>query len=148
MPKQTIDNIYTHTGHLLTAQEATFINAYIETNNGAEAVRRAGYNCKYEKNEAQRLKKKPYIAAEIQYRLDEIRKRNEEKAIATGEEIMQFWTAVMNGEVTDQFGLDAPLSEKIKASEALAKRTLDIDNKVKQNDNTLTVNLIRSKKKK
>lgn len=36
----------------------------------------------------------------------------------------------MRGEVKDQFGLEAPLSERTKAAVELAKRTVDLDNKL------------------
>lgn len=147
MPKQTIDKLYTHDGHPLTAKEDAFINAYIETNNGAESARRAGYTTKTPEAYAIKLKGKDYIAAEISHRIEEIAKRNKKNTIATGEEILQFFSDVMNGKIKDQFGLDAPLSERTKAADLLAKRTVDFENKTKQNDNTLTVNLIRHKKK-
>ena len=50
----------------------------------------------------------------------------------------------MNGEEKDQFGLDAPLSERIKAGQELAKRTVDIANKiagVTQGENEVTIKL-------
>ena len=47
--------------------------------------------------------------------------------MATGQEVMDFFTLVMNGEVLDQFGLEASLSDRLKAANELAKRTTDID---------------------
>ena len=44
---------------------------------------------------------------------------------------MEFFTKVMRGQVKDQFGLDAPLSERTRAAQELAKRTIDIDNRLK-----------------
>ena len=50
----------------------------------------------------------------------------EEKRIATGDEVMQFFTKVMNGEIKDAFGLDSSLQDRLNAAKELAKRTVDI----------------------
>ena len=46
----------------------------------------------------------------------------DEKRIAKPEEVLKYLTSVMRGEVKDQFDLDAPLQERTRAAEALAKR--------------------------
>ena len=60
---------------------------------------------------------------------------------------MEFFTKVMKGEVKDQFGLEAPLSERLKAANELARRTVDIENKLKGNnpDNKITLVIERKK---
>ena len=70
--------------------------------------------------------------------------------IASGQEVMEFFTKVMNGEVKDQFELDAPLSERLKAANELAKRTVDIANKVAgvtQGQNEVTIKLDWSRRR-
>jgi hypothetical protein len=57
-----------------------------------------------------------YIASII-----ERNKEKEERRIASMEEVMQFYSDVMNGKVKDQFGLDAQLSDRIKAAQSLDK---------------------------
>lgn len=57
--------------------------------------------------------------------MEEIRK----ESVATADEVMQFFTSVMRGEVKDQFGLDATLSDRTRAAQEIAKRTVDIDNR-------------------
>ena len=42
---------------------------------------------------------------------------------------MEYFSSVMRGDIKDQFGLDAPLSERTKAASELAKRTIDIENR-------------------
>ena len=42
--------------------------------------------------------------------------------IAESDEVLKFYTAVMRGEVKDQFGLDASLSDRLKAGDSLMKR--------------------------
>ena len=86
---------------------------------------------------------KTYIAEEIKYRQD----LRSSESIATGQEVMEFFTKVMMGEIKDQFGLEAPLSERLKAANELARRTVDIENKLKGNnpDNTITLVIERRK---
>ena len=118
----------THDGHALTANEAKFIDEYIQTGNG-----RQSYINAYPKASitsaaqlAQRLLNKDYITGEINWRLQQA--KNE--SIASAEEIMNYLSSVMRGEVKDAFGLDAPLSERTRAAVELAKRQIDIPNKV------------------
>lgn len=55
---------------------------------------------------------------------------------------MQYFTDVMRGKITDQFGLDASLSERTKAAQELAKRQIDIPNRLAGNEEpTLTIKL-------
>ena len=53
-----------------------------------------------------------------------------EAGVASGQEVMDFLTKVMRGEVADQFGLETPVSERLKAADMLAKRSIDIDNRM------------------
>lgn len=104
----------------LTPKQKAFADNYIELGNATEAARRAGYKQPHVQG-AQNLEK---------LRVQEyIRKRTEpteKKRIASGDEVLQFFTRVMNGEEKDAFGLDASLDTKIKAAVELAKRTCDI----------------------
>ena len=120
----------THTGHALTPLEAKFIDSYIETGNGSKAVADAGYKVKALPQQAQKLLNKPYIAEEINFRLEKART----ESIADATEIMQYFTDVMRGKIQDAFGLDAPLSERTKAAQELAKRQIDIPNRLQGNE--------------
>ena len=53
--------------------------------------------------------------------MDQLKK----ETIADADEIMQYFTKVMRGQEKDQFGLDAPLSERTNAAKELAKRLID-----------------------
>ena len=129
---------FTNDGHPLTPLEAKFIDLYIETGNQQQAVIKAGYKTNTPRQYAQTIMKKDYIGNEIAYRL----KLLEEKSIATAEEILQYFTRVMRGEVEDQFGLEAPLSERTKAAQELAKRKIDMVNKVNGKETaTVTIQL-------
>ena len=54
-------------------------------------------------------------------------KPTEEKRIATGDEVMEFFTAVMRGEIRDAFDLPPSLADRKDAAKELAKRTVDVD---------------------
>ena len=111
----------THTKHTLTFREARFIDAYMVNYNGEEAVEKAGFDVKDKKCKARNLLTKDYIA-------DEIIDRSEldpSQCIADREEVLQYFTAVMRGEVKDQFDLDAPLSERTACARELKKIFID-----------------------
>lgn len=72
----------------------------------------------------------------------EIMEQRARKTIAESAEVMEYFTSVMRGEVKDQFGLDAPLTERTNAAKELAKRTVDVDlRKEGLADNQITVTL-------
>ena len=130
--KKKVQKFSTHTGHSLTINEARFIDRYIETSNARQSYIEC-YPNQNEKNahqNAYRLLNKDYIAEEINYRLEE----SKTEGIANAEEVMQYFTDVMRGEIKDQFGLDAPLGERTKAAQELAKRLIDIPNRANGNE--------------
>lgn len=105
-------------------RQKAFADYYIECGNATEAARRAGY--KQPKQQGSRLLTNVDLLEYIKSRTAPA----EQKRIASGDEVLQFFTRVMNGEEKDTFGLDASLDTKIKAAVELAKRTCDIkDNK-------------------
>ena len=118
--------ITTNTGHVLSPNEDKFINLYLELGVGQQAVIQAGFKTKSPQTYANRLLGKPYIAEEIKFRRDQAYKESQ----ATAAEVMDFLARVMRGEVQDQFGLETPVSERLKAADMLAKRTIDIDNRM------------------
>lgn len=65
----------------------------------------------------------------IQAYIGERIRPTEEKLIATGDEVMEFLTAVMRGEVKDAFELPPSLADRKDAAKELAKRTVDLDAK-------------------
>lgn len=117
---------FTNTGHRLTPKEERFICKYIELGNGLQAVKEAGYKTSAPNQYSRTLLTKSYIAEEIRYRTQKISKNT----IATAQEVMEYFTAVMKGEIKDQFGLEAPLSERTRAAQELARRTVDIENRL------------------
>ena len=131
MPKvtQTAGQM-THTGVLLTLKQSMFIDRYVETGNAAQAVVDVGYKTNAPYAYASELLHKQPIKEEIEYRL----KKRQSQKIADGREVMEFFTKVMNGEINDQFGLEAALADRLKAAYEIAKRTIDIENKLQETD--------------
>lgn len=102
----------------LTPKQKAFADYYIKTGNASEAARKAGYSEKTAPFIGAENLKKPQISAYIAERL----KPTEKKRVADADEVIAFYTAVMRGEVKDQFGLDASLSDRLKAGDSLMKR--------------------------
>lgn len=119
----------THTKHPLSFREARFIDEYMVCGDGPTAVEKAGFTCKDKKAKARSLLRKDYISEEIAYRAD----LYSNALTADKEEVLRYFTAVMRGQIKDQFNLDAPLTERTRAAEALAKRLIDDPAKAKQN---------------
>lgn len=127
----------------LTPRDWKFIHAYIRAETESyhtigktvsDKIRAGdGY-----KAYTRRQLKKPNIRKVIKELMEERAK----KTIAESNEVMEYFTSVMRGEVKDQFGLDAPLAERTNAAKELAKRTVDVDlRKQGLADNQITVTL-------
>lgn len=125
----------------LTLLEQRFVTNYIRTGVIITALRDTGIKLDSESEYsklAQYIFSRPNIKAEIDRVMEEAKK----ESVATATEVMEYLSAVMRGEVKDQFGLDAPLAERTKAAQELAKRTIDIDNRKAGNvDQTVEIKL-------
>lgn len=106
----------------LTPKQKAFADNYIISGNATEAAIKAGYS----KKNARQIGSENLTKLDILEYIKERTAPAEQKRIAAGDEVMQFFTRVMNGEEKDTFGLDASLDTKIKAAVELAKRTCDI----------------------
>ena len=126
------ESFSTHSGHALTPLEAKFISLYIETGNGTQSVKEAGYKTKTAPQQAQALLNKDYISEEINYRLEEITAKKK----ATSQEIYEYFTRVMRGEEKESDGSPPPIAERTKAAQELAKRIIDIPNKLSEKQGT------------
>jgi len=121
----------------LTPMQKAFADYYIETGNANEAARKAGYKQSKQGNENLQ---KPAITAYIAERL----RPTEQKRIASADDVMVFLSDVMRGEVKDQFGLDASLSDRISAAKELMKRHAAAGNALPGADNLEDDPLTRS----
>lgn len=82
----------------LTEKQRRFVDYYVETGNASEAARRAGYSEKTAGWIGQENLQKPTIKAAIDARLKEL----EDKRIAKADEVMQFLTSTLRGEVKEE----------------------------------------------
>ena len=102
----------------LTPKQKAFADYYIECGNATEAATKAGYSKGSARQIGTENLSKPSISAYIAERT----KPTEQKRIATADEVMEFLTAVMKGEVKDAFGLDASLADRTAAAREIMKR--------------------------
>nr|DAM16302.1 MAG TPA: Terminase small subunit [Caudoviricetes sp.] len=102
----------------LTPKQRRFCEEYLKSGNATEAAKKAGYKEKAAHSMGAENLRKPAISAYIKHRTDE----QEAALVADSNEILKFYTAVMRGEVKDQFGMDASLSDRLKAGDSLMKR--------------------------
>lgn len=126
----------------LTPGERIFIDEYIRTGSEKKAKEKSHIDAP-----ANSILRRPNVQKEIQRIMAEL----QNKSIATADEVMGYFTSVMRGEVKDQFGLDAPLSERTRAAQELAKRTIDIENRkagVADQVTSVTLNWERKEEKK
>ena len=100
----------------LTEMQKRFIDYYIEFADAKRAAIEAGYSEKTAKQ----------IGSENLSKLDrfiKVRlKQKEQKRIASQDEVLEYLTKVMRGEIKDQFNLDASLQDRTKCAELLGKR--------------------------
>lgn len=102
----------------LKPKELIFAEEWLKTTNATQSAIKAGYSERTAYSAGNRLLKKVEIKQYIEERLAEMK----EHSIADTNEVMQFLSSTMRGDVPDQFGLDAALNDRIKAAELLGKR--------------------------
>ena len=102
----------------LTPKQKRFCEEYLKSGNATDAAKKAGYKEKAAHSVGAENLRKPAISAYIKRRMGE----QEAALVADANEVLQFYSAVMRGEVKDQFGMDASLSDRLKAADSLAKR--------------------------
>ena len=97
----------------LTERQRRFADLYLELGNASEAAVQAGFKRSY----AQGAKRQPAVQAYMQERLQEVRKRN----IASADEVLEFLTEVMRGEIEGERP-EKNSSPRMRAAELLGKR--------------------------
>lgn len=129
----------------LTEKQNRFIDYYIETGNASEAARRAGYSLKTAFRIGQENLQKPAIRAAIQEKLNKMA----DKRVAKAEEVLEFMTAVMRGDMREEAVVvegagdgfssariiekQVSAKERVRAAEGLAKRYGLLTEKVQVN---------------
>lgn len=117
----------------LTEKQKRFADYYIESGNATESYKRAGYSVNSDEAarvNASRLLTNANVRAYINERISE----KDSQRIAKQDEILEFLTKVMRGELTEQIpvGLgegyfelkdkDTYIKDRVKAAELLGKR--------------------------
>lgn len=102
----------------LTPKQKAFADEYLICGNATEAAKKAGYKEKAAYAMGAENLKKPQISAYITERQKQI----EDSRIADIKEVMEFYSAVLRGEIKDQFDMDAALSDRLAAGRELMKR--------------------------
>lgn len=82
----------------LNLKQQAFVDEYIKTGTAYQSAIRAGYSEKYAKSSSHKLLENVGIKAEIDKRMEKLKK----DSIADQDEILQYLTSVLRGEVTDQ----------------------------------------------
>lgn len=102
----------------MTPKQKKFCEYYIQSGNATDAARKAGYSEKTARAIGNENLTKPDIQAYIHKRMGD----QDKNLVADADEVLRFYSAVMRGEVKDQFGLDASLTDRLKAGDSLMKR--------------------------
>ena len=110
----------------LTARQKKFADEWIISFKITESAIKAGYSERSAASIGSENMKKPEIQEYIRARMRE--------CAASQEETVAFMTAVMRGQVNDQFGLEASLADRLRACEGLMKRYEKLQANDKQTD--------------
>ena len=102
----------------LKPKELKFAEEWLKTTNATQSAIKAGYSERTAYSAGNRLLKKVDVKQYIDERLAEM----QESSIADTNEVMQFLSSTMRGDIPDQFGLYPALNDRLKAAELLGKR--------------------------
>ena len=115
----------------LNARQKAFCEYYVASGNATDAAIKAGYSKSYARDRIHTLMKSVGISRYI----EELMQKTQNDRIATAEEILEFLTATLRGEVTEEvvvggFGKsvtekivkNVDLKDRLKAAELLGKR--------------------------
>ena len=102
----------------LTEKQKRFCEYYIENPNATDAAIRAGYA----KGTAYSIGAENLRKPQIQQYIAEVMKSLQKDRIASADEVLQYLTGVMRGEIKDQFDMDASIQDRNRAAELLGKR--------------------------
>lgn len=133
----------------LTEKQKRFCDYYIETGNATEAARKAGYSKKTARVIGQENLTKPALKSYIDEQLEKL----QSERVASQQEVMEFLTSVMRGEVTEPMPLlDGEGYQKVvqvtpnaqarkAAAELIGKRYAMWTDKVDQTNTNIEINV-------
>lgn len=105
----------------LNQKQIRFVQEYMKTNNITQSAIKAGYSAKTATVQGSRL----LTLVKIKDYMNAINERLESEKIADIQEVMEYLTSVMRGEVKDQFDMEVSVQDRTRAAGELAKR-LDV----------------------
>ena len=103
----------------LSSKQQIFADEYIKSGNAFQSAIRAGYSKNYANKNISKLLGNVGVKTYINNRMEELKK----KAIADQDEILQYLTSVMRGEVTDQELIPIQVGKGTMGVEELEKRS-------------------------
>lgn len=122
----------------LTQKQEKFCQLYVKTNNAKQAAIEAGYS----ENGAEATASRALRIVNVAKRIKELRDKQARPSIASGAEVMELLTKMARGEIKDEVGLEISPSDRLKALTELAKRTVDLDQKLAgKQDNVIEIKL-------
>ena len=119
----------------LNKRQIDFIQEYVKTNNITQSAIKAGYSPKTAAVQGCNLLKN----VKVRNYIEAINERLESARIADIQEVMEYLTSVMRGEVKDQFDMDVSIQDRTRAAGELARR---LDVKAKNLNIECAVNII------
>lgn len=105
----------------LTPKQKKFAVEFLISGNITDAAKKAGYSERSARQIGSLNLTKPNV---VEY-MNEILDKAKSEEVATTEEVLEFLTSVMRGNVAEQFGLDPSITDRTKAAQLLMKRFND-----------------------
>ena len=105
----------------LTPKQKKFAVEFLISGNITDAAKKAGYSERSARQIGSLNLTKPNV---VEY-MNEILDKTKSEEVATTEEVLEFLTSVMRGNVAEQFGLDPSITDRTKAAQLLMKRFND-----------------------
>lgn len=105
----------------LTSKQKKFALEFLISGNITDAAKKAGYSERSARQIGSLNLTKPNV---VEY-MKEVLNKAKSKEVATTEEVLEFLTSVMRGDVAEQFDLDPAIADRTKAAQLLMKRFND-----------------------
>lgn len=105
----------------LTSKQKKFALEFLISGNITDAAKKAGYSERSARQIGSLNLTKPNV---VEY-MSEILSKTKSEEVATTEEVLEFLTSVMRGDIAEQFGLDPAITDRTKAAQLLMKRFND-----------------------
>ena len=105
----------------LTSKQKKFALEFLISGNITDVAKKAGYSERSARQIGSLNLTKPNV---VEY-MNEILEKTKSEEVATTEEVLEFLTSVMRGDMAEQFGLDPAITDRTKAAQLLMKRFND-----------------------